>query len=360
MNSKHIKVILFALFTVFFIIDLYTPLGIADGMLYIAAIPLLLFFSDSRFIGIATILALLLIVLGYFLSPASPSIANTNIVITNRIFSLLGVLFCAFMILKINSKQNQIIKLNNSLEEKVKSRTLKLTELLAKEKELNEMKSNFISMASHEFRTPLAAIISSASIIDMYKAAEKDEKIIKHVNRIYSNVNNLTEILNNFLSIGEIEGGNLTVKYLPINLPEFIEEVIQELDVITNKKNQTITYSHEGEEIINNSDKILRNILVNLISNASKYSHENQEIRITSVVDSDLVKLTVMDDGIGIPEADQNKLFTPFFRADNAKNIQGTGLGLNIVKKYVEMIEGQISFTSKTNEGTTFIIGFQK
>ena len=246
MRSTYINLILFAFFIMFFCLDLYTPLGIADGMLYITAIPLLLFFSDSRFIIITSILAIFLIILGFFLSPSNPNILIADVAFINRLFALFGVLFCSLMILKINHKQNQIIKLNNNLEEKVKLRTAKLTELLAKETELNEMKSNFISMASHELRTPLAAINSSASIIEMYNANEKDEKLIKHINRIYSNVKNLSDILNNFLSLGKIESGKITIGHSLINLPEFINEVVDELDVLANKKNQRIIYKHRG------------------------------------------------------------------------------------------------------------------
>ena len=303
-------------------------------------------------------MAIFLIILGFFLSPSNPNILIADVAFINRLFALFGVLFCSLMILKINHKQNQIIKLNNNLEEKVKLRTAKLTELLAKETELNEMKSNFISMASHELRTPLAAINSSASIIEMYNANEKDEKLIKHINRIYSNVKNLSDILNNFLSLGKIESGKITIGHSLINLPEFINEVVDELDVLANKKNQRIIYKHRGDLVIDNSDELLRNILINLISNAIKYSQENTEIIVTSFIENKNVTLTVQDHGIGIPEKDQSKLFTPFFRASNTKSIQGTGIGLNIVKQYLEMMNGQISFESKNNEGATFNIEF--
>jgi PAS domain S-box-containing protein len=252
------------------------------------------------------------------------------------------------------------VRSQDELEEKVKERTIKLTDSLVREKELHELTSSFVSMASHEFRTPLATILSSASIIEMYKKSEEQENRSKHINRISSTVKNLTDILNDFLSIGELEKNAVAVKNTEINLPEFITTIVEEMQGVVNEKYQHIVFHHQGEVMIKQSEKILKNILLNLLSNASKYSPNENEIDLSSTITNNQVLITVRDYGIGIPEKDQAKLFTLFFRASNAEYIQGTGLGLFIVKKYLELIKGTIEFESKQNEGTTFTITFHK
>lgn len=244
------------------------------------------------------------------------------------------------------------------LEAKVKDRTLELTDSLLREKELNEMKTRFVSFASHEFRTPLSIILSSSSLIEMYNKSEQEEQRLKHTNRIASSVKNLTDILNDFLAHGELEKGITQIEKSIFKLPEFIMTVVGELDGMVNEKKQQIIYDHNGETMIEQSGKILRNILLNLLSNASKYSPKEKEIRLTSSVTNNKVSISIKDHGIGIPEKDQKKLFDQFFRAGNVEHIQGTGLGLAIVKKYIELINGNIEFISKPGEGTTFTIEF--
>lgn len=252
----------------------------------------------------------------------------------------------------------EIKHLNADLEKKVKMRTLELTNALEREQAINEMKTRFVSFASHELRTPLSAILSSISLIKIYKEPEQEEKRLKHANRISSSVKNLTEILNDFLSLAQLEKGIFEVERNVINLPDFLGIIVEEMDAIVNKKNQRIKYHHDGETVIEQPKKILKNILFNLLSNASKYSPEEKEIQLTSSVADNKVSIIVKDHGIGIPIEDQNKLFGEFFRAGNVGNTQGTGLGLCIVKKYVELLDGNISFISNPNEGTTFTIEF--
>lgn len=254
--------------------------------------------------------------------------------------------------------EENIIKLNEDLEGKVKERTLELTDSLFREKELNEMKTRFVSFASHEFRTPLANILSSSSLIKMYNKPEEGERRLKHINRISSSVKNLTEILDDFLTHGELEQGVIEIKNSLFHLPEFILKVAEELNGMVNEKNQEIIHHHNGEAMIEQSGKVLRNILLNLLSNASKYSPKEKEILLSSSVANNRVSISIKDYGIGIPEEDQKKLFAQFFRAGNVEHIQGTGLGLSIVKKYVELINGNIDFISKPGEGTTFTIEF--
>lgn len=263
-------------------------------------------------------------------------------------------LIVAFITDVTKIKRNQ-----EELEEKVRERTLKLTESLEREKELNTMKSRFVSMASHEFRTPLTAILSSISLIDSYKKEEQEGKRKKHVERIKSSVKNLIDILNDFLSLEKLEQGKTETLKEEFDLYEFSKEIIEEVNVIL-KQGQRINFIHNGGKKVVQDKKILRNVLLNLLSNAIKYSGENKEIFFLVDVSDVSTLIKIKDEGIGISEEDQKNIFEKFFRAKNANNIQGTGLGLHIVKRYVELLEGTISFTSKLEEGTTFNIIFRQ
>jgi len=253
--------------------------------------------------------------------------------------------------------ENELKKINEELEDRIRERTLELTKALSSEKELNEMKSRFVSIASHEFRTPLSAILSSISLVDRYTEQGQEEKRVKHIERIKSSVKNLTDILNDFLSLDKLEQGKVEIENSWFNLPDFCEDIIEEVKGML-KHGQHIHYTHQGDTEILMDKKILRNIMLNLLSNATKYSEEEKEIEFTTQADSSQTSVTVKDQGIGIPEEEQKNLFGKFFRARNALNIQGTGLGLNILKRYVELLDGKIHFKSKLEEGTTFTIDF--
>ncbi|MFI5141690.1 MAG: ATP-binding protein [Bacteroidia bacterium] len=253
--------------------------------------------------------------------------------------------------------EEEIQKSKEELEDRVEARTLELTAALEREKDLSEMKTRFVSMASHEFRTPLSAILSSSSLIEQYGKLGQVEKQEKHITRIKSSVDNLVSILNDFLSLDKIEQGKIEVNQELFDLKEFAQDVQEELSGYL-KPGQHIKYTHSGDKQISQDKKILRNVLLNLLSNACKYSGENKEIAFSTEVTNKTVTIKVGDKGIGIPESEQKNLFGKFYRAKNATNIQGTGLGLNIVKRYVELIDGNIGFISKENEGTTFTVTF--
>lgn len=246
--------------------------------------------------------------------------------------------------------------LQEALTEIEKSRS-ELKDALEKEKELNELKSRFLSMASHEFRTPLTTILSSASLISEYNEAEQKDKRIRHVDRIKSAVGNLNNILGDFLSLSKIEEGKVYADFKKFNLQELIDEVNSEIKGIC-KEGQKIIHKHEGNHQVELDPKLTKNILINLISNAIKFSEENKNVYITTLVNKDRVSLTVKDEGMGISNEDKTHLFQRFFRGENAGNIQGTGLGLNIVSKYVELMNGIIEVESELEKGTTFIINF--
>ncbi|MFN9392227.1 MAG: ATP-binding protein [Flavobacteriales bacterium] len=270
---------------------------------------------------------------------------------------------------KINRIHSEMRLLNENLERKVGERTLVLKEALhdlehsrdeletalQKEKELNEMKSRFISMASHEFRTPLSTILSSASLISKYDSMDDQEKRIKHINRIKNAVSGLTEILNDFLSLGKLEEGKVALQPVEFNSGEFVDELVIEMQFLV-KSGQSIRFHSEGSPVVILDRTLLRNILINLISNAIKFSPENSPIEIALRQEGAFLEIEVRDHGMGIPEEDQKHLFDRFFRGKNVSNIQGTGLGLNIVLKYLELLNGFISFESKLEVGTVFYL----
>jgi len=230
----------------------------------------------------------------------------------------------------------------------------KVKDALKKEIELNELKSRFVTMASHEFRTPLSAILSSVSLISKYNDPKDEEKRTKHVNRIKSSVANLTGILNDFLSLSRLEEGKIMNDPTSFDVKELASEVLEEMASFI-KEGQTIDHSHFGENAVVILDRnMLKNIFINMLSNASKYSGENKAIDFSVSVYENHMDIVIKDKGIGIPEEDKGHLFNRFFRAQNAQNIQGTGLGLNIVKKYIDLLGGEITFISELNVGTTF------
>lgn len=229
---------------------------------------------------------------------------------------------------------------------------------LEKEKELNELKSRFVSMASHEFRTPLSAVLSSAYLLSRYEKTEEQPQREKHIQRIVSSVTSLTEILNDFLSVGKIEEGNIAANYREYDIKEQMKEVVQDVQHML-KKGQTISYDHKGADATVYLDgSMMKHIVINLLSNAIKFSPEQSAIDLVTEMEEGKLILSVKDNGLGIPEEDINSLSKRFFRSSNVTNIQGTGLGLHIVSKYTELMNGRIECESKLGEGTKFTITF--
>lgn len=261
--------------------------------------------------------------------------------------------------------------LNEELEKKVEARTStlqvtlqkleaskdELSKALSKEKDLNDLKSAFVSMASHEFKTPLSTILSSASLLAKYKLTEEQPKRDKHVQRIKSSVVNLNNILNEFLSLGKIEDGNISAHKSIFDIKDIIQQQINEMTEIF-KQGQKVSYFHTGNIEVSLDEVLLKNILINLLSNAAKFSGENKPIFISTDVNESEVKLSIKDNGMGISKRDQEHLCEIFFRATNAINIPGTGLGLHIVAKYVEMMNGKMEIKSDLDKGTEINIIF--
>ena len=261
-------------------------------------------------------------------------------------------------------------KLNMELENKVEQRTLilrealqelersqeELSEALSKEKELSEIKSRFVSMASHEFRTPLSTVLSSAALLSRYTLTEDQEKRDKHIKRIKDAVKHLNDLLEDFLSLGKLEEGKVKAEPARFAVGEFLDEVVEEMRSLAKAGQQIHCEYADGEAFV--SDKrLVKNILINLLSNAVKFSPEGANIWLrVSHPSGGGLSLAVKDQGIGISREDQQHLFSSFFRGGNALNIEGTGLGLHIVKRYVDLLGGFVELDSTIGEGTCITV----
>ena len=266
----------------------------------------------------------------------------------------------------------QVRQLNADLEVKVENRTKMLretlvelekskkevTDALAKEKELGDLKSGFVTMASHEFRTPLSTIMTSAFLLSKYNGADEGPLREKHISRIQDAVNAMKNILEDFLSLGKLEEGSVSANNQWLTAREYVPELQNAVDAMTQlaKKGQQLVFTHTGDASLYTDLMLIKNILFNLISNAIKFSPEKSKIEVISYTDAEGMELRIKDHGIGISTEDKAHLFERFFRAKNAANIQGTGLGLHIVAKYLELLGGRIELHSELNIGTEFII----
>jgi PAS domain S-box-containing protein len=265
--------------------------------------------------------------------------------------------------------KDHIEQLNSALEQKVADRTHalmntleqleqskdELARALAAEQELGELKSRFVSMASHEFRTPLTAVLTSATLIEKYPGGDQQDKRQKHIDRIRSSVKNLNDILEEFLSLGKLEAGKLVAQPVRVQLNQFIAETVADMRLML-KPGQTIETHLNGPDSAWLDPSMLQKTLINLLSNAIKYSEPGSAIKVVVSVARQQLILSVADQGMGISKDDQRHLFERFFRAKNATNVNGTGLGLHIVGRYVDLMGGTVSLTSELNEGTTVTI----
>ncbi len=282
--------------------------------------------------------------------------------------------------ISIRKKQEQEIReLNLDLEQKVEARTKelkqkikelkeevskrkeaehKIMESLRKERELNELKTKFLSLVSHEFKTPLSGILTSAMLVGKYTEKDQQENREKHLKTIQSKVKYLNNILNDFLSIERLESGKATYKFDTFPLSKVVNEVIYNANMLL-KEGQRINYPQNIDDIsLNFDEKILELSLTNLINNAIKYSPGHTVIDVVVIPKKNSLTIKITDEGMGIPEKEQKYIFNRYFRAENALLDQGTGIGLNIVKSHLENLEGTITFESEEGKGSTFTISF--
>tara|TARA_B100000497_G_scaffold114941_1_gene137989 strand:- start:5008 stop:6231 length:1224 start_codon:yes stop_codon:yes gene_type:complete len=297
-----------------------------------------------------------------------------------NIFKLCNKEYIMALVTDISKRKEQeirISKLNAEFEQKIILRTKELNETISqlehenmlrvdaekdiniafrRERELNKLKTNFLSLVSHEFKTPLSGILTSIILLGKYNLSEQQEKRDKHIKIITDKVQYLNNILNDFLSLEKLETGNINYNLSTFKLGKVIKEVVSNANILL-KKGQKIDYPNHIDEIsLFQDEKIIELTLSNLINNAIKYSSENSVIAIKVRQDIEITTLEIIDDGIGIPKIDQKNIFNRYFRAENALLTEGTGIGLNISKTHIENLGGSINFESAENKGTTFTI----
>jgi PAS domain S-box-containing protein len=247
----------------------------------------------------------------------------------------------------VNKLLNDEIQRQKVVEEKV-------TEALKKEKELNILKSRFVSIASHEFRTPLTTIYSSAQLLERYGKTWDNNLYKNQFNRIKENINHLTGMLDDILIIGKTETDNLTSMPSELNLKQLCDDIIADIKLMLSEKHYLITSIELSKETYFIDEKAIKHILLNLLSNAIKYSPNGGKIGVSVCSKTNSIEIIISDEGIGIPEEDRASIFESFHRARNIGDIRGTGLGLAITKKFVDVINGTIEFSSEIQKGTIF------
>ncbi|WP_084273368.1 PAS domain-containing sensor histidine kinase [Maribacter antarcticus] len=250
----------------------------------------------------------------------------------------------------------------NELELKVNERTLKLNQALEKQKELNELKSRFVSTASHEFRTPLSSINFAAGSIKKYWAKMEPILVQKKLDKIEDQVLHMTKLLDDILIVGKAEAGKIIQHPIDINLGDFMSEIIDEVSSACEKSHDIELIDVEGLKTtdIFIDEKSGRNIFINLIGNAVKYSPTTKNITVVLSSEKEHTVITITDYGIGISKAELKTIFKPFSRGKNVDLIQGSGLGLTIVKEAIDAIGGKIIVNSTLGNGTSFIIKILK
>ncbi len=259
-------------------------------------------------------------------------------------------------LLETNQKLKFEINERQKVESSLRDREVELKSSLSREKDLNELKSRFVSAASHEFRTPLSTILSSANLIQRYSESDQQLRREKHIHKIKNSVAYLNSILNDFLSLSKIEEDKISLKTEQIKINQFSRDIIEELETILKHDQYFIFLPLEEEYELHSDRTILRTLYYNLVSNASKYSGEGKPIQVSLKNSGSHLKIEIKDEGIGIPREDQKHLFGRFVRAQNVTAIQGTGLGLHIVKRYVDLLYGTIEFQSDLGKGSIFTI----
>ncbi len=228
---------------------------------------------------------------------------------------------------------------------------------LAQEKELNDLKSRFIAMTSHEFKNPLSSILMSVELLEEFSLTWHPEKRLRHLQRIRQCTTQMNNLLEDILVIGKADTGKLEFHPQPLNLKQFCQDLVEELQFLASESHEIVLKLDESLALQYHLDeKLLRHTFVNLLSNAVKYSPEHPRVEFRVGEIEQTLIFEVQDYGIGVPEEDQPRLFESFHRSRNVQEISGTGLGLSIVKRAVELQGGTIEFVSALNVGTTFTV----
>ncbi|MFZ5971349.1 MAG: ATP-binding protein [Bacteroidota bacterium] len=238
------------------------------------------------------------------------------------------------------------------LEKLVRERTEELNASLQKEKQLVELKNQFVAIASHEFRTPLSTIKFATNFLQQYIDKVSGEEVHRKLKKIEDQVTHMTALLEDVIMAGRTGLNKIPVVKTDVNLSQFVERIVEEVENSTKNTHKVKLINTANCEKLNTDEKLLRNIFINLLTNAIKFSPEKNFIELQVREEFDQLVIEVKDEGIGISERDQARLFEAFYRGSNVTSIKGTGLGLSIVKKAVEVLGGEIEIHSKENEGT--------
>ena len=265
-------------------------------------------------------------------------------------------------ILSVGLDITKLVSYRNELEVKVEERTIKLNKALENQKELSELKTKFVSTASHEFRTPLSAINFAAGYIKKYGAKIAPSIINKKLNKIEDQVLHMTQLLDDILIVGQADAGKMRNNPVSINLGDFIHDIIEEVSSSSKESHEIELIDAEDlkSTAIFIDEKLGRNIFVNLLSNATKFSPNAKKVTIELSSEKGYILFSITDLGIGIPKSEFKNIFVPFNRGKNVDLIQGTGLGLSIVKAAVDVLGGKIMVNSNANKGTTFTVKIPK
>ena len=256
----------------------------------------------------------------------------------------------------VTARKRQEEMIREKLERQVKERTWELNEALSKEKELVELKSKFVAIASHEFRTPLATINFAANYMRDYLDKLQPSDIVKKLESIEKQVKHMTFLLDDVLTLGKSESGKTTVVARKIDIHDFFKKIVEEV-LYSTKSTHTVMFTFDSElREVKIDEKLLRNVFINLLSNAIKFSPESSEVSLSVRAENNQLRISVRDKGVGIPANEFDKIFDPFHRGSNAGAIQGSGLGLSIVKKAVELLEGELNFKSEIGKGSEFTV----
>jgi signal transduction histidine kinase len=280
-------------------------------------------------------------------------------------------LFLSQLVSNLTQKENDLKASNTQLQLELTARLAALEMLsqqaeetrlaLEKERQMSELKSQFIAIASHEFRTPLTSILLSCEFLRNHHHKLSEETKQRHFGQIKSSVKHLDQVIEDVLLAGRVQAGKLQFKPAPLALVNFCFELVEQLQLSAGERYNLHFVSHCSHNAMTKNlplmdEKLLRHIFTNLLSNAIKYSPQGGDIQFNLICDLERVIFRIQDQGIGIPKEEQAELFTSFFRCSNTGNLPGTGLGLTIVKNAVELHGGQITVESEVGLGTTFTV----
>jgi PAS domain S-box-containing protein len=260
---------------------------------------------------------------------------------------------------RVTERTAQLEAANHELAGEINERVRleeELREALKKERELSELKSRFVSMTSHEFRTPLSAILTNAELLRRYNHRWTEEKKVELFQRIETSTRHMTNMLDDILLIGKAESGKLEFNPMPLDITSFCQNMVEEFQLSSGSGYQLEFIQQGTASVAWLDEKLMRQIVGNLLSNAIKYSPPGSTVRFELNCEKNGVILKIKDQGIGIPPEDQARMFEVFHRAKNVGTIQGTGLGLTIVKRSVDLHSGTITVESEVKAGTTFTI----